>query len=123
MHYCLALREDLPMAFHARTRQGEVIADPDISVIRKILDELGEPLDPEHPDVALSHESGWTLSAFPGGLVIWENVETDEGPQHRSDIDRDQILRLWLALAEGGISKVDEFGWSPGYGPQWGSRF
>lgn len=76
MHDYIALGEDLLMAFHARTRQGEFIANPDISVIKNVLDELDEPLDPEHPDVALSHESGWTLPAFSGGLVIWENVET-----------------------------------------------
>ena len=35
--------------------------------------------DNEHPDVALKHETEWCLSAYPGGLLVWENAEVDEG--------------------------------------------
>lgn len=98
------------------TRQGEFYANPDISAVDRVLDELDGPQDPEHPEVALSHESGWTLSAFPNGSVVWENVESDSEPRHRHDVDRGEIRQLWLALAAGRITDVDEFGWFPGYG-------
>jgi hypothetical protein len=40
--------------------------------------ELDAYEDDEHPDIAVSHESGWTLSAFPSGLLVWENVYADD---------------------------------------------
>ena len=72
------------------------------------------PLDPEHPDVALSHESGWTRSALPNGLFIWENVEPDAEPRHRVLTTRRELRRLWLALADGDLGAVEAFDWYPG---------
>ena len=43
----------------------------------RIFAELDEPLDDEHPNVSIEHESGWGLSAFQSGLLVWENVEDD----------------------------------------------
>lgn len=45
--------------------------DPPDEAVRVLLDEL-DTADAEHPDVAVSHESGWTLSAFRGGRLVWE---------------------------------------------------
>jgi hypothetical protein len=60
----------------------------------------------EHPDIAVSHESGWTLSAFPSGLLVRENVEADEddvneaaAPRHLRDVPRARLPEL-LALRE-----------------------
>ncbi|MCP4309158.1 MAG: hypothetical protein GY926_11475 [bacterium] len=102
------------MAFHVRTRQGEFISNPNDDTIDRVLAELDDPLDPEHPDVSLGHESGWTLSVFPSGLLLWENVESDDGPRQRARIDRREIRRLWLALAKGDLASVEGFGWNPG---------
>ncbi len=44
-----------------------------------LLDEL-ERASTEHGDVAVTHESGWTLTVFGGGRVAWENVEEDDEP-------------------------------------------
>lgn len=105
------------MAFHVRTRNGESIGNPDLETIDRVMSELDEDVDPEHPDVALSHESGWTLSAFPSGLVIWENVESDAEPRHRVLDIRQDLRGLWLALADGDLGAVEAFGWFPGHGP------
>ncbi|HEV2070773.1 MAG TPA: hypothetical protein VGR26_13350 [Acidimicrobiales bacterium] len=43
-----------------------------------LLDEL-ERATAEHGDVAVTHESGWTLTVFGGGRVAWER----EGPLRR----------------------------------------
>jgi hypothetical protein len=53
--------------------------DPPLEALDALILELGEPDDPEHPDVAVQHETGWTLSAFGSGLILWENVE--DGPE------------------------------------------
>jgi hypothetical protein len=42
----------------------------------RVLDGLAAA-DDEHPDVSLSHESGRSLGAFRGGLLIRENAEGD----------------------------------------------
>jgi hypothetical protein len=52
--------------------------DPPIARLRELLQSLDID-DKEHPDVALTHESGWCLSAFPSGLLVWENDETNSG--------------------------------------------
>jgi hypothetical protein len=57
--------------------------DPPKEAVRALLDEP-DVADVEHPDVAVSPESGWTLSAFSGGWLVWENVERDEAPVIRS---------------------------------------
>jgi hypothetical protein len=73
--------------------------------------------DEEHPDVALTHESEWCLSAFEGGLLVWENLERGE-PRHMRDVPRDKVLRLWLALSRGDLSAIEKEPWLPGYGSQ-----
>lgn len=62
------------MAFHVSSRWGGDEAEPSVDRLRAVLAEL-DANDDEHPDVALTHESDWCLSAFPSGLLIWENLE------------------------------------------------
>lgn len=105
------------MSFSVTDRQGRMLADPDGPVIDEILAELDDEQDAEHPDVALSHESGWCLSAFPSGLVTWENVEDDSvEPRHRRGVSRAEVRELWMALASGRVADIEERGWRPGYG-------
>jgi hypothetical protein len=78
-------------------RNGDTsLGDPGLPSIDAPLDEL-DLVDDEHPDVALNHASGWTLSAFPGGLVVYENVEEDDEPCHLRGVERDAIARLMRA--------------------------
>jgi hypothetical protein len=82
------------------------------------LDELYAELlvaDAEHPDVAVQHESGWCLSAFGSGLLVWENVENGE-PAHLRGVAREKTLELWRALARGDIAAIQQERWQPGYG-------
>lgn len=81
-----------------------------------MLAELDGPEDDEHPDVALTHESEWCLSAFPGGLLVWENVEEDDEPRHMRNVARADVRRLWLALAAGDLETIEAEPWLPGYG-------
>ena len=84
--------------------------------MREILAEL-EKSDPEHPDTWLSHESGWTLSVYESGLVILENMESEEEPRHQVGVSREKALELWLKLSRGEIAAVNQEPWCPGQAP------
>lgn len=103
------------MTFTVTNRNGQMLADPPADLIEAVLDELDGPDDPEHPDVSLSHESEWSLSAFPGGLVVFENVEEGE-PRHMRGIERSHLEQLWAALATGDLATLENERWLPGYG-------
>jgi hypothetical protein len=80
--------------------------------------ELDAYEDDEHPDVSVSDSYGWTLSAFPSGLVVWENIEdADEtGPRHLRGVTREQLAALFTAFGEGGTDEVERLAWLPGQG-------
>lgn len=105
------------MSFWVHDRMGSAHVDPNEGIIDAVLSELDEPLDPEHPDVGLTHESEWSLGAFPSGLVVWENVADESGlPRHLRDVPRSKLREPWLALASGDIDRVNAEAWLPGYG-------
>ncbi len=82
--------------------------------MREALAEL-DVEDIEHPDVALIHESGWCLGAYPSGLLIWEHLGEGE-PRHMRDISRDRVLEMWQWLARGDLARVESEPWKRGYG-------
>jgi hypothetical protein len=81
-----------------------------------VLAELELPTDVEHPDVAVTDESGWSLSASSGGLVVWENVNTDDPPRHRHAVERSEVKLLFEAVGRGALPEVELVDWQPGYG-------
>jgi hypothetical protein len=104
------------MSYFANNRWGASVREPTRDRMREILAEL-DLEDDEHPDASLSHETGWSLSAFGSGLVIWENIESsDEKARHMRGVSRDRVLELWLRLAEGEITAIEREPWLPGYG-------
>ena len=107
------------MAFHLTDRWGATHSEPSIEMMRQVLATL-EIEDQEHPDVSLTHESGWCLSAFPSGLVIWENVEADGEPRHMTGLPQARVLELWQALAQGDLERIESKDWAAGYGSDGG---
>jgi hypothetical protein len=105
------------MVFHARGRWGGDEPDPSVERLRTLLQDLDTQIeDIEHPDVSLTHETEWCLSAFPSGLLVWENLEAgDINPRHMKAVPRDKVLALWLTLAEGDVAAVEAQPWLPGY--------
>jgi hypothetical protein len=67
--------------------------------------------DGEHTDVSVLHESGWTLSAFAGGLVVWEDLgrlELGQLPvERRFRLAPEEVLAAWRDLAEGRLADVE----------------
>jgi hypothetical protein len=110
------IRHYARVAFSVTHRLGDMDKGRSDTDFEALLDELAID-DPEHPNVAVSHESGWTLGAFPRGRVIWEDIESDEtAPRHRRGVTRSEVLSLFRALAAGDLATVEAVGWEPGYG-------
>jgi hypothetical protein len=104
------------MSYSATDRWGCVEKNPSMERLRELLQSL-EIEDDEHPDVSLKHETEWCLSAYPGGLLVWENIEVDEGnARHMKRVSREKVLNLWLALAQGDLAAIEVEPWLPGYG-------
>jgi hypothetical protein len=103
------------MSFWITHVSGAMDEDPPTTALATLVAEL-ENADDEHPDVAVSHESGWTLSAFANGSVVWVNVEEDEvNPRHLDGVDRDQLVAMFETLATGDLSSIEAYPWVPGY--------
>jgi hypothetical protein len=104
------------MTYYVETRWGGSEDTPTEARMREILCELDAP-DPEHPDTWLSHDSGWTLSVFESGLVIWENPEQGHRPKYLQSVSRDEALRMWMLLSGGAFAEIESAPWKDGYGP------
>jgi hypothetical protein len=94
-------------------RMGDAIDDVSSESIARVLAELDEPEDPEHPDVWISSE--WILSATQSGRLIWENDETGEGPHHMGPVPRETVSALFHAVANDDLQTVHAQAWLPGY--------
>ena len=101
---------------HVTDRWGGMESDPSEQRLSEILATLEIDDDDEHPDVSLTHESGWYLAAFPSGLIVWENVEDGPEPRHMKNVTRDKVLKMWLALARGQLETIEAGDWLSGYG-------
>ncbi|RJU10916.1 hypothetical protein XcmpCFBP7700_06675 [Xanthomonas campestris] len=103
------------MSYFAYDRMGGNVTSPDEVAMSLLLSSFDAP-DQEHPDVSLSHESGWCLSVFESGLIIFENIETGEGPWHMRLPSPQHSLNLWQLLSSGQIATIQLHPWVPGYG-------
>ena len=104
------------MTYSASDRWGAAERNPPIERLRELLQSL-DVEDKEHANVALKHETEWCLSAFPSGLLVWENVAVgDSNAKHMKCVPRETVLGLWLKLARGDIATIQAEPWLPGYG-------
>jgi hypothetical protein len=97
-------------------RTGEMTEFAGAADLDGLILELDGPADPEHPDVAVAAESGWTLSAFGTGLVVFENVECEVPARHQKGLTRAEVRDLFRLLVRGDVQRIESLGWVPGYG-------
>lgn len=102
------------MAAHVTHLHGEE-EEASGDLLAPLLDEL-DSADEEHPDVSITDESGWSLSAFADGTLVWENVEEDDAPQHLRGVSRSAMLQHFRAMLDGDPDSVHGLPWAPGYG-------
>lgn len=85
-------------------------------MLPRLIDQLDGAEDIEHPDVAVSHESGWTVSLFRSGTIIFENVEDRESPHVHVSANRDEQLIAAAVVASGRPNLIADWPWLPGNG-------
>lgn len=107
-------RGDRAMGYFVTTRWGGNEHEPTAERLWEVLGQL-DAEDDEHPSVSLTHESGWCLAAYPGGLLIWENVEDDDAPRHRNEVPREYVLELWIKFTHGMLDEIEREPWLSGY--------
>ena len=101
------------MGFHVTHRSGTEEGDPPWSSFPDLLAEVRRrENDDERAGVSLTHASGWRLSVFPSGLVVWENVRHGE-PRQLPGLPDDRLFALWRLLAEGRIEAIEREPWLP----------
>lgn len=103
------------MTFSVTHIDGSMEQPDDVSGFAELLGELNAATV-EHGDVAVGHESGWTLTVLARGRVVWENVEEGSAPKHLDGLSRDEILELMTLVAAGDTNDVEARAWAPGYG-------
>lgn len=92
---------------------GSMERNPPLNALRELVAEL-DAAQTEHGDVAISDESGWTLSGYRNGAVVWENVEEGE-PRHLTSVSREDLLELMRLVASGDLGAVEKKAWKDGY--------
>ena len=100
------------MAYTITHRSGAMESNAPIESFDALLGELDD-VDYEHPDVAVCHESGWALSAFRSGRLIYENVEDLAQEPRQIVVDRRVMRDLFRSLAAGDIERLDAEAWQP----------
>jgi hypothetical protein len=82
----------------------------------RLVDQLDKAEDIEHPDVSVTHQSGWSVSLFRSGAIVFENVEeADSTPVHLY-ATRDEQLIASTAVATGRRDLIADWPWLPGNG-------
>ena len=91
--------------------------DGDLAHLPALLDELAGA-NPEEPDVAVNHESGWSISVANRGWVCYEHLESEDSGtvRHMRGLDRATVLHLLELVALARFDALETFPWQPGYG-------
>jgi hypothetical protein len=101
--------------YHTTDTNGISVLCPDEVTMRQLLATLDEPEvnDVEHPDVSLVHDpSGWALTAYPSGIVTFENLDHDDDlPRFMTGVSRQACLKMWIGLAHGRIDQIAAYPW------------
>jgi hypothetical protein len=102
--------------FNLMHHDGHMTSDAELAALPALLAEL-ELADDEHPDVAVNHESEWSLSTSRGGYVCFENLEAEDTStaRHMAGVDSPTVLRLMELVALGRFEELETFPWQPGY--------
>ncbi len=100
---------------HLEKRWGGGGVNPNEKELRAALAELTTP-DEEHPDCWLTADDGWTISAHESGKVVFQNLESGDGPWHMVNQKPEDMLILWRLLQAGDIEAIHAKPWLKGHG-------
>jgi hypothetical protein len=112
------IRIEVAMSYHVTHRTGEMEPGYPLHRFGDLLDELSST-DNEHLDVAVTHESEWSLTVYRPNMLVFENLEHGE-PAHLGPVDRDTALEIMVEVAQGRIEHVRSRPWQRGNPPRHG---
>ena len=104
------------MSYHVTHWTGKMESDFPLDRLGDLLDELAVA-DSEHPDIAVTHESEWSLTVNRSGFAVLENLEDGE-PLHMGPMTRSELMDLMRSVATGLLREVQSGNWLPGYPPR-----
>lgn len=104
------------MTYYAEDRFKNKIFNPTLPQMEQLVASLGWDGDQDHPEVALYHLSGWCIAVYPSGVAILKLRGSNNDPWHMRCTSQEQVLKLWMLLAEGKLDELGAAGWLPGYG-------
>jgi predicted Rdx family selenoprotein len=87
--------------------------NPPLASLSDLYDELLST-DREHGDVAVIHDSGWSMSAHRDGRLVFEHLRNG-GERHMLPVLKERVLELWRRLVAGDIEGILSEPWKPGY--------
>ena len=90
-------------------------SDPNLptSSLESLYDELSYA-DGEHNDVAvIDDDTGWCIIAYPSRFVIFQCL-ADDTTFHMSDVDKLQVIKMWIQLSQGDIDGIRSLPWKSG---------
>ena len=103
------------MSYHITHWLGDSESSPGTDRFGELFDELALA-DDEHPDVFVTHESGWSLGVNRKGRAYWENIEDDSAaPRHLESVSREKFIELATSIAAGEFATIEGEDWEPGY--------
>lgn len=101
--------------YHTTDADGISEICPNSRRMREIIAQLddSESSASEHPDISLIHdESGWSLSLFPSGIALWENLDQgDADTRYIQNVSREKALDLWIKLSRGELDAIEGEPW------------
>lgn len=100
------------LRYHANDAYGVSRIAPNAKEMREILDSLDQE-DAGEEDVSLVHESGWTLTLFQSGILVYENLNRpiEAHPRFLATGTREEALGYWRLLAAGKLTELDALPW------------
>lgn len=100
------------MQYHTTDPDGISEIAPSPVRQREILEAVADSGAP-HPDAALMHATGWTLTYTAGGVLLWEHNRGRQPTRMRRDVSLDEAWGLWQTLARGEVERIEKEAWQP----------
>src|SRR5262245_43344951 len=101
------------MGFYICNGNGESATSPSIDTMRAFLEGL-EPEDEEHGAAWLADDEGNALEyEVRGNLCFSRGDQT----RHLSRVSKEEVLQLWLQLADSQFDELERQPWQPGTRP------
>ena len=97
------------MSYHTTDGDGLTELSPSRARLADLLDALDA--DENFPEVTLSHDNGWSLTAYASGVLVLEHLDRDDAERILRDVPRPRVLSLWLSLARGDLATVRREPW------------